>query len=327
MNTPKRLSALNFFSYLQPSGRKGFVNANHGRVAQKTWIIPPVVLALILFITSGTAAAMEDRYALLDGVRVHYQNYGTGTEAVIFIHGWACNASFWHSNVSAFVPTGRVIVLDLPGHGDSDKPRVAYTQEYLARGVDAVLRDAGVYKAYVIGHSMGMTVARYFLQAHPEKVIALVNVDSRSLFYGESTDTSKAQRAQFAQALRGPQAAQTWQERIERYFVPETPPAVRDEVRTKMPLTPTHVAVSASESLQSRAWSLQPTSVPTLAIYAKPVAPLTEQVLRRMFTDLKYQEWEGTGHFLMLVKPKEFNETVLAFIGQLRARRGTTDRH
>jgi pimeloyl-ACP methyl ester carboxylesterase len=208
------------------------------------------------------------------------------------------------------VPTGRVIVLDLPGHGDSDKPRVAYTQEYLARGVDAVLRDAGINKAYVIG-SMGMTVARYFLQAHPEKVIALVNVDSHSLFYGESTDTDKAQRAQFAQALSGPQAAQAWQERLERYFVPETPRGVRDEVRTKMPLTPAHVAVSASESLHmSRAWSRQPTSVPTLAIYAKPVAPLTEQALRRMFADLKYQEWEGTGHFLMLAKPKEFNETV-----------------
>ena len=142
-----------------------------------------------MLITSGTAAAKDDRYVLLDGSRVHYQNYGTGTEAVIFIHGWTGNASFWHSNVSAFVPTGRVIVMDLPGHGDSDKPKVEYTQEYLARGVDAVLRDAGVYKAYIIAHSMGMSVARYFLQAHPEKVIALVNVDSRSLFYGESTDT------------------------------------------------------------------------------------------------------------------------------------------
>ena len=299
---------------------------------RRTWNAP-VVLTLIMLITSGTAAAKDERYVLLDGSRVHYQNYGTGTEAVIFIHGWTGNASFWHSNVSAFVPTGRVIVMDLPGHGDSDKPKVEYTQEYFARGVDAVLRDAGVYKAYIICHSMGMSVARYFLQAHPEKVIALVNVDSRSLFYGESTDTGKAQRAQFAQALRGPQAEQARQERIERYLVPETPPAVRDEVLGTIPLTPAHVALSAYEGLnRTRAWSRQPTSVPTLAIYAKPVPPLAEQALHRMFTDLKYQEWEGTGHFLMLEKPKEFNETVLAFIGQLRARRamtrrGPTDRH
>lgn len=308
------------------------MNANRGRATQNTWTAP-VVLTLILFITSGTAAAKDDRYVLLDGSRVHYQNYGTGTEAVIFIHGWTGNASFWHSNVSAIVPTGRVIAMDLPGHGDSDKPKVEYTQEYLARGVDAVLRDAGVYKAYVIAHSMGMSVARYFLQAHPEKVIALVNVDSRSLFYGESTDTGKAQRAQFVQALRGPQAEQARQERLERYFVPETPLAVRDEVPGSIPLTPAHVAISALEGLdRTSAWSRQPTSVPTLAIYAKPVPPLTEQTLRRMFTNLKYQEWEGTGHFIMLEKPKEFNQTVLAFIGQLRARgtttrRGPTDRH
>jgi hypothetical protein len=85
------------------------VNANHGRGTQKTWI-PPVVLTLIMLITSGTAAAKDDRYVLLDGIRVHYQNYGTGMEAVIFIHGWMGNASFWRSSVSAFVPTGRVIV-------------------------------------------------------------------------------------------------------------------------------------------------------------------------------------------------------------------------
>jgi pimeloyl-ACP methyl ester carboxylesterase len=58
--------------------------------------------------------------------------------------------------------------------------------------------------------------------------------------------------------------------------------------------------------------------VPTLAIYAKPAPAKAEPLLRRMFTNLQYQEWDGVGHFIMMEKPDEFNRTVLSFIAGLR---------
>lgn len=149
------------------------------------------MVVLTLFYACTNLSTAEDRYAALEGARVHYQNFGQGSEAIVFIHGYACNATFWHSQLPAFRRSGHVIALDLPGHGESDMPAVSYTQEYLARGVAAVLNDAGVRRAYVVAHSMGMSVARYFLDKHPETVAALVNVDSRSLFYGEDVDTGE----------------------------------------------------------------------------------------------------------------------------------------
>ncbi len=101
---------------------------------------------------------------------------------------------------------------------------------------------------------------------------------------------------------------------------------MRDEVRQKMPLTASHVAASSCERMNAVPdWSLQPTSVPTLAIYPKrsmanwsswaSAPPLTD--LRCMFTNLRCEQWEGVGHFLMLVKPEVFNQTVLSFFEQL----------
>ena len=59
----------------------------------------------------------------------------------------------------------------------SDKPEVAYTMGYFAGAVDAVLIDAKVEKATLVGHSMGTPVAVQFLRMHPEKVPGLVIVD------------------------------------------------------------------------------------------------------------------------------------------------------
>ncbi len=48
-----------------------------------------------------------------------------------------------------------MITVDLPGHGESDKPQIAYTMDLFARAVEAVMRDAGVDQAVLVGHSMG----------------------------------------------------------------------------------------------------------------------------------------------------------------------------
>ena len=84
----------------------------------------------------------QTHYAKLDGARIHYQSYGKGSEALVFIHGWTCNLDYWRDQVPDFAKRNRVIAIDLPGHGQSDKPQVAYSMDLFARAVDAVMRDA-----------------------------------------------------------------------------------------------------------------------------------------------------------------------------------------
>src|SRR5262249_61814438 len=71
----------------------------------------------------------------------------------------------------------RMLFVDLPGYGRSDKPRIDYTMDVFAKGIDAVLRDAGVEQAALVGHSMGTPVVRQFYRLFPAKTKALVFVD------------------------------------------------------------------------------------------------------------------------------------------------------
>jgi pimeloyl-ACP methyl ester carboxylesterase len=110
----------------------------------------------------------SSRYANLDKSRVHYKSFGEGKTAVVFIHGAFCDLTAWRFQVPAFAHKGRLVLIDLPGHGQSDKPKVEYTMDLFARAVDAVLKDAGIEKAVLVGHSMGTPVARQFWRLYPE---------------------------------------------------------------------------------------------------------------------------------------------------------------
>src|SRR5215470_15309900 len=139
------------------------------------------LFAAAVFSSAALSQAKEttsqDHFAKLDAMRVHYQNYGEGKEAIVFIHGWSCNLTFWKANIPAFTEQSRVIAIDLPGHGESDKPQVTYSMDLFARAIDAVLQDAKVERATLVGHSMGTPVIRQFYRKYPAKTRALVIVD------------------------------------------------------------------------------------------------------------------------------------------------------
>src|SRR5918992_4703136 len=109
------------------------------------------IVALLAFVLVGTALAAdgESKFAKLDGARIHYKSYGKGNEALVLVHGWSCNLDNWRDQIPDFAKRNRVIALDLPGHGQSDKPQVTYTMDLFAQAIDAVMRDAKVERAVI----------------------------------------------------------------------------------------------------------------------------------------------------------------------------------
>jgi pimeloyl-ACP methyl ester carboxylesterase len=267
------------------------------------------------------AVTVPWHYAQFDGAKVRYQSYGEGKTAVVLVHGWTCDASFWEANIPALAAKYRVIAADLPGHGGSDRPKIDYTMEHLARGVDAVLNDAGVERAVLVGHSMGVLVVRQYLTDHKNKVAGLVLVDggvSRPVSE-EQIHKNVAAQAEFRASLAGPDYAKVTGPRIDGMFIEQTPPAMREEIKKKMLSTPGPIAASLMAGMTSATtWNDGPTDVPTLDILRKrPTVAETEAVTRTQFTNLEFQAWDGVGHFLMMEKPERFNQTVLAFLQRI----------
>lgn len=252
------------------------------------------------------------RFAKLDGMRVHYRDSGKGDEALVFVHGWTCDLNFWRMQVPAFEGRTRVIAVDLPGHGQSDKPQVAYTMDLFARAVDAVLRDAGVKRAVLVGHSMGTPVVRQFYRKFPEKTLALVVVDG-----GLYPFAPRAATEQFIASLRGPGYKEGVTRMVDGMLRPVQSAALREEIRAAMLSTPQHVALSAMEGMADESvWAEDQIKVPVLAVMARSPfwPPDNEQRFRKLAPDLDYRMWEGVSHFLMMDKPEEFNRALADFL-------------
>jgi pimeloyl-ACP methyl ester carboxylesterase len=268
------------------------------------------------------AADSASHFAPFDAVKVHYESYGSGKEAVVFIHGWTCDLTFWRGQAPVY-RNRRSLLIDLPGHGQSDKPNVAYPMEFFARGIEAVLRDAGVERAVLVGHSLGGPIAYSFIRLFPEQVKALVLVDATVSAVADKASYLAAQQVRYqqkAENLSGAMGEKNFLAAVNSMFSAKTPPSLRDLIRAKMLATPEHVRVAAVTS-PSEVYPAAPGEmfdIPALAIQAAQKG--TEEraaAMRTIFPKLRLEKWVGSGHFLMMEDPQRFNQSLMKFLSGL----------
>ncbi|MHA1311036.1 MAG: alpha/beta fold hydrolase [Candidatus Helarchaeota archaeon] len=119
-------------------------------------------------------------------INLYYEEIGAGDPPLVFIHGWTANSWVWEKQRDYFLDMNKVILIDLKGHGKSDKPEGNYTiPEYTEEIYEAIKKLIGDQKIVLIGHSMGGMITVYYA-THPEfsknlKGIILMSTTSRKL--------------------------------------------------------------------------------------------------------------------------------------------------
>jgi len=284
------------------------------------WILTLNVVAALFTLPARAAeppasgfARTTSFFAKLDTNKIHYASLGSGSNTIVFVHGWAGSTDAWRLQVPALASKARLIMIDLPGHGKSDKPRTAYTMDFFARAVDAILQDAKVDRAVLVGFSIGTPVISRFYRDFPAKVQALAAVDG-SLRGFDATDE---QKEQFIGPYRGAEYQEAAKKFIGAMFPNPGTAELRDRVLDDVVKTPQHVMVSAFEGMFDKAaWELKKIDVPLLVVNAKSPfwAEDYEPYVRKLQSKADYHVIEGAGHFLMLEKPAEFNAFLVEFL-------------
>jgi pimeloyl-ACP methyl ester carboxylesterase len=129
--------------------------------------------------TAALAAPATDGAVNVDGARVRYRAWGPpGAPGAVLVHGTAAHARWW-DHVAPQLPAGlRVAALDLSGHGDSDW-RDRYSLDRWSEEVVAVAADAGISGApFIIGHSLGGTIAIRAAARYGGALAGIVVIDS-----------------------------------------------------------------------------------------------------------------------------------------------------
>jgi 4,5:9,10-diseco-3-hydroxy-5,9,17-trioxoandrosta-1(10),2-diene-4-oate hydrolase len=117
---------------------------------------------------------VEEAFALVDGVKVHYQHAGSG-RPLLLLHGLVGSAQNWRQNISFLSRDSSVYAIDLFNMGESERvPGLDAGLEATADRLAACMDALGLDEADVAGHSHGGAIAMMFAARHPSRVRSLI---------------------------------------------------------------------------------------------------------------------------------------------------------
>ncbi len=249
-----------------------------------------------------------------DGVTIRYDDLGAGEPALVFVHGWSCDRSYWSGQLEYFAQSHRVVNIDLAGHGDSGLNRTLWTMQAFGEDVSAVVNALDLRNIVLVGHSMGGKVIVETARQLGGRVIGVVGVDT---FHGGGRETPPEQQEEVFEQLAEDQAGfiATF---VDRTFVEQSDPAIKEWVMADMVAAPYASAVGARQASGSY------DATPAIASLDVPFVLINSDFLPTDVAHLEanakqflYLEMTGVGHFLMLEDPGTFNAQLSAVLADI----------
>lgn len=118
-------------------------------------------------------------FCKIDDVKLYYEDYGMQDQLpLILLHGVMGNSESWKPQVEHFRDKRRIVVFDLRGHGQSDKPPEKYSIKQFSEDLFSFMKNLEIEKAIIAGHSMGGMIALKFALDHQEMVERLILIDT-----------------------------------------------------------------------------------------------------------------------------------------------------
>ncbi len=253
------------------------------------------------------AASMPGRGSTasrVDGLEIAWEAVGAGPATLVFIHGWQCDRSFWREQVAHFADDYRLVLVDLPGHGESAGGREDWSMAAFGEDVAAVVGEVVSGPVVLIGHSMGGPV---ILEAASgiEGLVGLVAVDTLREVLAPPPD-----EAELTAAMAPVEAdyAGVVQNFIASMFVASTPPALRAEILATMTAGDREAGIGMMRGYarMDYAPAFARLAVP-LVIFNSDYRPTPAEAIRERYPTLLFETIEGVGHFPMLEAPQRFN--------------------
>jgi pimeloyl-ACP methyl ester carboxylesterase len=297
---------------------------------KKLIMILPLVffLSLTFSCQTGDEVAAEkeseptiiiDNAISVDGVSIAYEVRGKGKPALVFVHGWCCDRSYWKAQLPHFADKYKVVAIDLAGHGESGLDRKEWTIGAFGQDVAAVVGKLDLEQVVLVGHSMGGSVILEASRLIPDRVIGLVGVDTLNDFEQKISQRQmekwlSAYNSNFDETFK--KFAPNW------FFTDDSDPMLVDRIVTDMSSTLPAIGIGVLEgsfNFQNNEIIrvLEDLKVPITCINSD-MSPTNVESNQRYAPSFKVKLTPGVGHFNMIEAPEEFNrlleETIQEFV-------------
>jgi pimeloyl-ACP methyl ester carboxylesterase len=250
-----------------------------------------------------------------DGISIDYQVFGNDEPVMVFVHGWCCNQKYWEAQVPYFSQDHKVVTLDLAGHGNSGLGRTKWTIEAYGNDVRSVVKQLNLNHVILVGHSMGGTVIVEAARQMPERIAALVGVDT---FTNVDNPIPPQQVEQMLEGLRA-NFTETMRNIVKiSMFTPNSDAGLVEKVVTDMSASPPQVGLGSAEANISYnpGAALEGIKSPIFGINREG-SPINLEKVKRHAPSFKIKFMPGVGHFVMMEQPDKFNQLLKEIIGSV----------
>ena len=252
---------------------------------------------------------MEERSR--DGVKLTFDQSGTGSPPVVLVHGWTCDQSYLAPQRDHLAKRHRVVSVDLRGHGKSDR-KGPYSIAGFADDVAWLCGELGFRKPVIVGHSMGGMTAVEVAARHPQLPAAIVVCDSPLAVPAPLA----ANLAAVSQELRKPDWRPAHRAFLsDALFIDADDSARKARILADMTSAPDDVTLGCWEAIVGADTdaALRNCKVPFL--YLAAAAPLADFTrLRELCPKVVIGQTVGAGHFHQLEVPEQVNAMIDRFL-------------
>jgi pimeloyl-ACP methyl ester carboxylesterase len=253
-----------------------------------------------------------------DGVTIRYEVHGSGEPALVFVHGWSCDRSYWDRQVPYFSERYRVVTIDLGGHGESGLEREVWSMKAFGQDVAAVVDALGLEQVVLVGHSLGGPVVVEAARLLGDRVKIIVGVETfNDVGARYSEDQIEAQFQPFEADFSG--SMRQW---VRQAFLPTSDSALMEQIAEDMSSSPPAVAFGAAEQMymwynDESTEALRDVRVPVHLINSD-YRPTNVNAAREYFPQLDVVLMSGVGHFVMIEDPDTFNRLLSEIVEGVR---------
>lgn len=125
-----------------------------------------------------TALNHTSNFVNVNGIRLHYLDWGGTGPTLIFLTGMGSSAYIFNKFAPRFTDQFRVLALTRRGHGDSDYPETGYDADTLVEDIRQFMDRLQVETASLAGHSLAGVELTHFAATYPERVEKLIYLDA-----------------------------------------------------------------------------------------------------------------------------------------------------
>jgi len=272
-----------------------------------------VIISLSLIIV-GCTKESDNIAVSSDGVEISFDKQGKGKPALVFVHGWCCDKSYWKFQVPHFSKQHEVITIDLAGHGESGFNRQNWTIESFGKDVVAVIEKLDLNQAILIGHSMGGPINIEAARQIPKRIIGLVGVDT----YHNFEDMPTPEQINEILSSFKTDFVVNSSNFVRSMFPPKADSTLVKQIVTDMSSAPPEIAIGAIQGLFNfdRVEALKEVQIPIYCINSDKY-PTNVEVGERHALSFELKLMRGIGHFVMMEDPDKFNQLLTKTVNDL----------